>query len=360
MSPSPAPASAELSRLQQFSLAILGIALTVLGLYILQGFVRALLWAAIFAIALRPFYARAERRWPPGHHNILLPLVFTLGVALIFLVPLIVGGVALGSESAALFHTLLEYQRTGVPVPGVVAHLPFARQALGEWWQANLSDPANMQTLLGHINRGQVMAVSETYGGKILHMAVSSGFTMMALFFLFRDGGSIGRHLHRAATRAFGHHGGTVAAQLAASVHGTVDGLVLVGIGEGILIGIAYWVAGVLHPAVFGAATAVAAMVPFGAPVVFGAAALVLAAQGSVAAAVTVLVFGFLVGFVADHFIRPVLIGGATKLPFVWVLLGILGGVETFGLIGLFVGPAVMSALILLWREWAGEPIPVP
>ena len=58
----------------------------------------------------------------------------------------------------------------------------------------------------------------------------------------------------------------------------------------------------------------------------------------------------------ADHFVRPNLIGGATKLPFLWVLLGILGGVESFGLLGLFVGPATMAALILLWREFTQAP----
>ena len=57
--------------------------------------------------------------------------------------------------------------------------------------------------------------------------------------------------------------------------------------------------------------------------------------------------------FVADHFVRPVLIGGATRLPFVWVLLGILGGVESFGLLGLFLGPALLAVLITLWRELA-------
>ena len=62
------------------------------------------------------------------------------------------------------------------------------------------------------------------------------------------------------------------------------------------------------------------------------------------------------VTFVADHFIRPVIIGGATRLPFLWVLLGILGGVETFGIIGLFIGPVVMSILIQLWRDWADAP----
>src|SRR6202011_1063851 len=90
---------------------------------------------------------------------------------------------------------------------------------------------------------------------------------------------------------------------------------------------------------------------PFGAPVVFGAAALYLAAAGSTAAGVAVLGTGLVVVFVADHFIRPVLIGGAIRLPFLWVLLGILGGLETFGIFGLFLRPAIMAALISLWRD---------
>ena len=70
------------------------------------------------------------------------------------------------------------------------------------------------------------------------------------------------------------------------------------------------------------------------------------------AAATLVAAAGLLVIFIADHAVRPALIGGTTRLPFLWVLLGILGGVESFGLLGLFVGPAVMAALMLLWREF--------
>jgi len=59
--------------------------------------------------------------------------------------------------------------------------------------------------------------------------------------------------------------------------------------------------------------------------------------------------------FIADHFVRPVLIGGAARLPFLWVLLGLLGGVETFGLLGIFLGPALMAALVAIWRGWVSE-----
>ena len=70
-----------------------------------------------------------------------------------------------------------------------------------------------------------------------------------------------------------------------------------------------------------------------------------------VIAAMVIVALGLAVLAVADHVIRPALIGGATELPFIWVLFGILGGVETFGLLGLFLGPALMAALVLLWRE---------
>jgi predicted PurR-regulated permease PerM len=102
-----------------------------------------------------------------------------------------------------------------------------------------------------------------------------------------------------------------------------------------------------------GLATGVLATVPFGASLVFVACALVLLVQSQTTAAIALLVFGSLVVFVADHFVRPTLIGSSTHLPFLWVLLGIFGGLETFGLIGLFLGPAIMSVLIAMWREGA-------
>jgi predicted PurR-regulated permease PerM len=134
-----------------------------------------------------------------------------------------------------------------------------------------------------------------------------------------------------------------------------VDGLVLVGMGVGVILGVVYIFAGVPEPVMFGMATAVAAIIPLASPVVFSIAALLVMAQGSIAWGIAVFATGVVVTFLADHFVRPALIGGTTKLPFVWVLLGILGGVESWGLIGLFLGPAVMSALISLWREWVEE-----
>jgi predicted PurR-regulated permease PerM len=97
-------------------------------------------------------------------------------------------------------------------------------------------------------------------------------------------------------------------------------------------------------------------MLPFGAWAVFSLAALVLLAQGgSPLAAVCVFLSGAAT-MVAAGFIWPVLVGRTARLPFLLALIGIFGGLQAFGLIGLFVGPVIMVALLTIWREWYWRP----
>src|ERR1700747_218420 len=118
------------------------------------------------------------------------------------------------------------------------------------------------------------------------------------------------RQLLRISDRLLGPDGERVGRHMVQAVLRTVNGLVLVGLGEGALIGIAYIIAGLPHPVTTAALTGMLAVIPFGAPVAFGAAALYLAAMGSTVAGIAVFCFGAVVVFVADHFIRPVIIGG--------------------------------------------------
>ena len=332
----------------------LALALLLLGAWTLRGFLPALAWAVILAVATWPLYRRAEKRFPPGRHNVLLPAVFTLGVALVFLVPLALAAVQLGHEAHNLFHFIEDVKAHGLPTPGWLRQLPLAGAQASAWWDDNLADPGGYSDLIERMNHGSVLGYTRQLGTQLIRRSVTFAFTLMTLFFLYREGHTLQRQMLRASTRALGPHGERVGRQMVASVHGTVDGLVLVGLGEGVLLGIAYFFAGVPHPTLLGAATGIAAMIPFAAVAIIAIVGVVMLASGSVPAAIAVVVFGYVVVFVADHFIRPALIGGATKLPFIWVLLGILGGVETWGLLGLFLGPALMAALVLLWRDWSG------
>ncbi|MBE7245470.1 MAG: AI-2E family transporter [Actinomycetospora chiangmaiensis] len=341
-------------RAQGIARAGLVLALAGLGLWILHGFLPALAWAVVLVIALGPLYERAERRLPRDRHNILLPGLATLLVALVILGPLVILGIEAAREAHDVMDFVRSAERTGIPAPEFLNHLPFGAAQAQAWWGRTFGHPEAASDLLHRLDNGRVLGVSRNLGRELVHRAVLFGFSLLALFFLFRDRDAVRDQALTACNRLFGPRGERVARQMVASVHGTVDGLVLVGLGEGVLLGLVYYLAGVPHPVLLGALTAIAAMIPFGAPVAFGLAAVLLLAQGQTVPALVVVAAGFVVTFVADHFVRPVLIGGTTQLPFLWVLLGILGGVETFGLLGLFLGPAVMAALVLLWRDFTG------
>lgn len=342
--------SAEHTRFHRIAGAGLVLVLTGLGIWTLREFLPALVWAAILAIAVWPLYMRTVAR--TGRSGAVLPLLFTAAIALLFLLPLGLVALELAREARSALTFIEEARKSGIPAPDWLAHLPLGAASAMRWWNQNLSDPGAANDMLQRLGHGSATQAGRQLGSQLLHRVVLFGFTLLALFFLFRDGETLTAQMRRASARAFGPRGERIAAQMIASVHGTVDGLVLVGLGEGFVIGLAYVIAGVPHPVLFGFVTAIAAMVPFGAPVVFGLASLLVLVQGSLIAAVSVFVWGAIVSFVADHFVRPVLIGGTTNLPFLWVLLGILGGVASWGLLGLFLGPALMAALMQLWRDW--------
>ena len=342
-------------RAQAAARTALVLALVALGLWVLHPFLPALAWAVILTIALWPLYARAERRWPPSGHGIALPALFTALVAIVFLAPLVVLGVQAAREAHDALAWAKEAERSGIPAPEILSQLPFGAAQASAWWNDNLSHPSAGSDLLHRLDNPSVLGLTRSVGSEIVRRTVLFGFTLVTLFFLFRDGHAVIAQCLAASAKLFGPRGERVARQVVASVHGTVDGLVLVGLGEGFVLGVVYYFTGTPHPVLLGALTAIAAMIPFGAPLVFGIAALLLVAKAAMVQAAIVVAAGFVVTFVADHFVRPALIGGTTRLPFLWVLLGILGGVETFGLLGLFLGPAVMAALMLLWREFTGD-----
>jgi predicted PurR-regulated permease PerM len=134
-----------------------------------------------------------------------------------------------------------------------------------------------------------------------------------------------------------------------------VYGLLVTALVQGTLAGLGYWVAGLSAPILLGLITTLFAMVPFATPIVWGGAGLWLLFQGEMVAGVGVLLWGALVVSQIDNIVRPLLISANTDIPFLLVLLGVLGGVLAFGLIGLFLGPIVLAVLLAVWREWAGQ-----
>ena len=331
---------------------VLTIGVVALAGWISAGFLRGMLWGGIIAIAVAPLYARLEARWPAGR-RLALPTAFTLGIAVLVLAPLTVALVQATQEFRQLTSVLATARADGMPVPQFVRNLPVGGEAATQWWTQTLATPDAAAGTLDRVN-AVAMRHSRLFGADVLRRTVSFIFALLTLFFLLRDRDIVAAQARRAGERLFGASGEKVAELILLSVRGTINGLVLVAVGEGIVLSLIYLIGGVPHPLLFGVLTGIAAVIPLGAAVLIAVAALVLAAAGSPVAAVAVGVIGFVFVFVIDHTLRPALIGSATRLPFLLVLVGILGGVEALGLVGLFVGPATMAVLVMLWREYVG------
>jgi predicted PurR-regulated permease PerM len=351
----PANLEPNAQKAQRTAATLLYAALVLLALWVVRDFIAAVAWAAVIAIALWPLFKRIDV--PSGSHlrATLIATALTAAVGLLLMLPfLLVFAQAVG-EVHDFVAWLRQIEANGIPVPAFVAHLPFGASELARWWQDNLALPLHGSPAMKALHGGTVVTLGRRFGTVAVHGAVVFAFTLITLFCLFQAGPSLSGNLLKGTRRAFGPGGAMLAVRMAAAVRGTVSGLVVVGLGEGALLGMAYLVLGVPHAALLGLVTAVAAMLPFCAPLVFCGAALWLAAQGAMVGAIGLMVFGAVVVFVAEHLVRPILIGGSARLPFLLVLFGILGGAQTFGFIGLFIGPALMTVLTVLWSEWVGS-----
>ena len=178
------------------------------------------------------------------------------------------------------------------------------------------------------------------------------GLAVFALFFLYRHGDSALAQFRGVATRWLGEAARGYIQAVGVTVRAVVFGIVLTALAQGLLAGLGYWVAGVTAPVLWGVITALVSLIPFVGPVVWIGLSLGLLAHGETQAALGLFLWGALVVSWVDNLIRPLVISGPTRIPFLLVFLGVLGGLNAFGLIGLFLGPALLAVSVAIWREW--------
>ena len=333
----------------------LTVGILALALFIIHRFIPSLVWAAVIVIATYPLYGR-WRRFFGKQHN-LSALLFTTVMALMLIVPLswLVG--VLVKELQLFINYLQLINREGGASPQFIQEFPLVGHELVKYWDANIAHPGNVKNILTnlHLSLTPASYYIKQVGTNLAHRGFQLGFTILCLFFFYRDGDVLFKQINDVGEFCLGKRWYRYADKLPSALRGTVNGTIVVGIGVGILMGICYVLVGFPAPTLLGFVTALAAMVPFVVPVVFTIVAMILMASGSLISAVVVIAWGTLVMFVADHFVKPALIGGAIQLPFLAVLFGILGGVETLVLLGLFMGPIIMVLFITLWQESQGE-----
>ncbi|MEG1273132.1 MAG: AI-2E family transporter [Acinetobacter sp.] len=339
--------------LQKVLLFGLFFVLLFLSFNVLKYFIVPVLWAAIIAYMTWPWY-----QWIYRKCGSRATLSATLMISLIILligIPLTFGIFMLQHEGRSLYYELQKQVFSGhLNVPDFIRQLPFIGKEITRTLHDINTDPNSIvQTvsiwIQSHLNYGRF--VLNEIGKNIIKLC----FAVMSLFFFYRDGQTILNQVSKALEMVIGpriHH---YLDTISETTRAVVYGVGLTAVAQAVLAGLSYLVAGVPNPMVLTIVTFLLALIPFGTPLAYGSVALWLFSQGQTMEAIGVMAWGVCIVSTSDNVIRPLVISGATQIPFLLIMFGVLGGIASFGLVGLFIGPVILAVLLAIWREWLHE-----
>lgn len=335
---------------------ILGIllgGLLVLSYAVLQPFIVPVAWAGIITYATWPLHRQLRarmRRYPT-----LAALIMTLLLTAALVLPALWLASLLRTEVGTAISTVTGAIRAGtLALPDFIRNLPWAGDALQRLLEQLTGDPENFGTQMNTwVRQGLDQAVALI--GDVGRNAAKLGFALITVFFFYRDGDKVLRQVQKVLRRFLGERVDGYLVAVGSMTKAVVWGLVATALAQGVVAGLGYWWAGVAAPILLSAVTALIAMIPFGTPFAWGSIGIWLLISGDTVGGIGLLLWGALVVSWVDNLVRPLVISNATRIPFVLVMFGVLGGLAAFGLVGLFLGPVVLAVLMAVWREWMEE-----
>lgn len=328
-------------------------ALLSLAFVVLRPFLIPVVWAFIIAYVTWPLFCRLTSAL--GNRRTPAALLTTLLVAVGFVAPMLLLTLPLARESIAFGRQLAAWLADGRGVlPRSLSAIPW----LGAWLQALMSEiahePLAWRAQLAQWGNHWIGEAAQFAGG-MGRNAVKFAFALLTLFFTYRDGETWLEHARRASRPYLGERLDVYFLSIGDVCRSVVHGVVLTAAAQGALAGIGYWAAGVSAPLLLAMLTALAALLPFGAPLVWAPAGIALIVNGETWAGIGLLLWGALAVSWIDNLIRPLVISTTGHMPFLLVIFGIVGGVLAFGLVGIFIGPFVVATLLAVWREWQSD-----
>lgn len=334
--------------IERFAFLILLTLVSLAFVSLLQGFMVALFWAVAFAILFSPLAERVQA--VIGKRQSLVPVVTVLVVTLVVVLPLIGLGFAVAGETARMladlkagqidFKELLEKANEQFPlVTEKAAELGFDPEGIHD----SMSSAA--------VASGQWVASNAVKAGQgTLNFTLSMFLMVYLLFFFLRDGNVIIDRLVQVLPLGDARER-ALFARFAQVVRATVKGTFVIGAVQGTIGGITFAFLGIQGAVLWGVMMALFSLLPaVGAALIWAPAAVVLGVNGDYSSAIILVVVGVLVIGMADNLLRPLLVGRDTRMPDYLILLATLGGLGTFGISGLIIGPLIAALFITVWE----------
>ena len=322
------------------------VGVSVAFLAMVRDYLMALLLAAIFSTVLHPVYRRVLARCGGlrglASGIVLVGFIVTIGVPLVLLIGLV------ANEAVAFSKSALPWVKLQLSDPGILTqHLP-------DWLPfADALDPyrSQIRARLDDATRnvgGALFAGLTQATGSTIDFGIRLFVFLYAMFFFLMRGADLIHAGLRYLPLAREDREEVVARGVSVT-RATLKSILVIGLLQGVLIGLAFWVVGIDAPIFWGTVVVVLAAIPaLGTPLVWGPAAIWLLADGQTAAAIGLAVWGAVVIGLVDNVLRPRIVGEEAKLPDLIVLVSILGGIGIFGMVGILVGPVLATVFFVV------------
>lgn len=357
--------SAELQAVREFrrrALA-LGFGITTLSILALliaiyMQFAHPILWGWALAVLFYPLH-RVILRLVAGRRTLAAVISTVLSVAILFVPAIFV-----------FFDLVDEVQNLW---PRIQASLgPNAYQSISVWLEASpfrrvvhwalgadpALGPAVLEAELQRMALGLQAFLLEWLRGvtrSIPAATIRLAITLLVYFFFLRHGPGWVKQAEEALPLA-PEHSARLFSIAERTLNAVFRGVILTAATQGVLATIGYWVAGAQTPLLLGGFTFIAALIPFVGPVaIWLPVAASLYFSGNTAAGIGLAIWGTLVVSLVDNVLRPYLIGREMRLPLLWLLLAILGGLKLFGFLGIVVGPIALALAGACYRIYVEE-----
>jgi predicted PurR-regulated permease PerM len=327
-----------------------GLGLLLGALWVLRPFLVAIAWAGIAAyVTWPPVHALRQRTGRPH----LAAGLGTLTVALGLGVPVAWVLVSLASEASLLVGAVRGWLDAGAPPPAWVLARPELAARIDELRVSAGIEPSETIRFATQQAAAITGRLVDLAGG-LASNAFKFAITLVTLYVLYLEGETVVAHVRRLARIAFPRAPASFLDDIGGVVRAVVFGLLGTALVQGLIAGVGFALFGVPSPVALGALTALASLVPAGPALVWIGAAIWLFTGGHTGAAIGMTVYGALLVSSIDNVLRPLLISRSPqRIHFLVVFFGVLGGLSAFGMLGLFVGPVLLSVALALVAEFA-------
>jgi predicted PurR-regulated permease PerM len=333
------------------------------GTFLILGpFLKALTWAAILAVLFYPAYAWLVRVFRGKTTLAALTIV-----SLITLIVVLPGVQIVGFLSDEIVELV---KSVAALVSGETVETwkqnPWIERLL-RWWSmlgvglAELKFEVDWKKVViegAQVSSGVVLGQVKGAAQNLFLFVANVLLVLITLFFFLRDGAAFCYRLRRLLPMD-PEHQERLFTNIVNAVTAVVHGCLVVGMIQGFLAGLAFWVLGVPYALVWGVLTAFFALLPVGgSTLVTIPASIYLFMQGDVVKGVLLLIWALGVVGTVDNVLKPLFIGTRLKLPILFLFFGILGGLTVFGALGLVLGPvllALLAAFLDLYIEEYGS-----